>query len=129
MAAPFIDDISSVLSGEIVKVYRNLNKGCLSVVAMTGENKGRVVAYTDQLRLLNAVFKVSQSGRERVLRERRKNVHAGIVGEVSEFIQETEIKVNYNPYEAGQFMAEGQNPVNYANSVSVSRQGIHMAAE
>ena len=63
-----------------VFVYFNLHKKCLSVKALEGESKGRVIAHADSVELVNATFKVSQAGRQRVLRERRKNVHAGVVG-------------------------------------------------
>lgn len=64
-----------------VFVYFNLHKKVFSVRAMEGENKGRVIAHTTTVELRDAVFKVSQAGRERVLKEKRKNVHAGVQGQ------------------------------------------------
>ena len=64
-------------------VYWNLHKNVWSVKAMSGEFKGKVVAHSDRVALLNATPKVSQAGRLRVIKEQCKNVHAGIVGEVS----------------------------------------------
>lgn len=66
----------------IVHVYRNLHRDCLSIVAREGEHKGRVIGYADAVGLLDAHYKVSQSGRCRVLREQKKNVHAVILGEL-----------------------------------------------
>jgi hypothetical protein len=68
------------LFGQMVFVYRNLNKRCWSVRAMTGENKGRILFHATELWLEDAAARVSTSGRNRVLRERQKNVHAGLVG-------------------------------------------------
>lgn len=61
-----------------VFVYRNLNQNCWSLKMMEGHHKGKVVAHAEDVMLINAVFKVSEAGRSRVLKERRKNVHAGV---------------------------------------------------
>ena len=58
-----------------VEVYRNLHKKCWSV-----RQRGKVKLHTDYICLKDVEFKVSQKGRERVLREQRKNVHAFIKG-------------------------------------------------
>lgn len=63
-------------------VYYNLHKHCLSLKALEGERRGCVVLHARAVRLQDVVFKVSQAGRERVLLERSKNVHAGVVGEL-----------------------------------------------
>lgn len=61
-------------------VYRNLNRGGWSVRSCTGQTKGRVVAHADLVCLDDATFEVSEKGRQRVLAQGRKNVHAGISG-------------------------------------------------
>ena len=87
-----------------VFVYFNLHRKCWSVKALEGDRKGRVVAHKDFIVLRDAKGKVSQAGRERVLREKRKNVHAGVVGywddvEIEYSKQEyVPIMVTYNPY-------------------------------
>lgn len=65
-----------------VMVYYNLHKHCLSIKALEGARRGCVVLHARAVRLKDAHFKVSQAGRERVLLERSKNVHAGVVGEL-----------------------------------------------
>ncbi len=93
-----------------VFVYRNLRKNCYSVKALEGPNKGRVIAHWDYLSLTDAKFKVSRSGRARVLRERQKNVHAGVVGnwEPEQGMDwdrfENAHKVTYNPYHFESFV-------------------------
>ena len=79
-----------------VKVYYNLNAKCFSV-----QHKGLVIAHKDKLALNNVEFKVSEAGRQRVLRKKRKNVHAYAVGDLCEkFLNSTDktIDVTYNPY-------------------------------
>ena len=58
-----------------VYVYRNLHKNCWSV-----RQDGLIVKHTKEVSLKDARFLVGQSGRKKVLKERRKNVHAGISG-------------------------------------------------
>lgn len=104
-----------------VFVYFNLHKKCLSVKALEGENKGRVIMHTDSVELVGAHFKVSQAGRQRVLRERRKNVHAGVVGWLTDFSLTREVlnragamytPVKYNPYRFETFVtAVNETPI------------------
>lgn len=65
-------------------IYRNLHKdGCVySIKALEGVYKGRIIGYASGVIVNDVVFKVSEAGRERVRREKKKNVHAGIVGNV-----------------------------------------------
>lgn len=103
-----------------VFVYWNLHKNKWSVKAMEGENKGRVIDHVLGLALKDATFKVSRAGRERVLREQRKNVHAGVQGELlqgGDFFGMTQ--VTYNPYKYSTFVKKN-NPeevIRYAPKV------------
>ena len=68
-----------------VFVYFNLHKQCYSILSKSGSAKGKVVAHADRVAVINPVFKVSEKGRQKVINEQRKNVHAGVVGELSTF--------------------------------------------
>lgn len=96
-----------------VFVYFNLHKKCFSIKALEGDMKGRVIAHRDSVVLFNATFKVSQAGRERVLREKRKNVHAGVCGTwydshnddvTLSSVRERGELVTYNPYKYTSFV-------------------------
>ncbi len=101
-----------------VKVYRNITKQCYSVM-----RDGHVVAHVDSIVLKNVEFRVSQAGRERVLRERRKNVHAFIVGQVSmDEALDKGTRISYNPYVAPSFMEAGQ-PIHAAAVVHLTPKG------
>ena len=61
-----------------VFVYKNLHKDCWSI-----KQGGLVKAHALHLTLYETHFKVNKKGRDKVLREKKKNVHAGICGYIS----------------------------------------------
>ena len=68
-----------------VDVYRNLHNGLYSIKARSGIFKGLVVAHARQVWLDDVEFVVSEAGRARVLREKKKYVHAFVRGTLSSF--------------------------------------------
>ena len=58
-----------------VEVYRNLHKKCWSV-----RQGGKVKVHTSYICLQDVKFVVQPAGREKVLREQKKNVHAFVKG-------------------------------------------------
>ena len=58
-----------------VFVYKNLHKNCWSI-----KQDGLVKAHATDLSMWDCSFRVNQAGREKVLEEKRKNVHAGVIG-------------------------------------------------
>lgn len=106
-----------------VKIYRNLHKKCYSV-----QQGGRVACHTDEIGLFNCKLKVSKAGRQRVLRERRKNVHAYIVGRISALPQRRQWStgLRYNPYESENWRSidfDGERVVTEAAEVTLHRDG------
>ena len=111
-----------------VQIYRNLHNGLLSV---RDKNTKRVLCHAHGILLKDVTFTVSQNGRERVLRERRKNVHAWVEGEILMMQARAykdrpvpEIEYNpegltldltrdftYNPYNNDSFVDSDGNPV------------------
>ena len=82
-----------------VFVYFNLHKHLWSIRALEGPHKGLVVAHAGSLSLINTKCKVSEKGRQRVLESGRKNVHAGIEGELESADIRTELRTMPNmPY-------------------------------
>lgn len=112
-----------------VFVYYNLHKHCFSVKALEGPAKGLVILHTQRIWLEQARFKVSQAGRQRVLRERRKNVHAGVEGqwlpaEDSPHPLAAQ-QIRYNPYLFDQFvLATNGNSVHQAERVCLDHGHI-----
>ena len=69
----------SITNGLLCDVYLNLHKtGFLSVRAAEGPDKGRVVGHVSAIQLEDCSFRVSEAGRQRVIRDRCKNVHATV---------------------------------------------------
>lgn len=91
-----------------VFVYYNLHRHLWSIRAMEGPHKGRVIGHSDHVLLENATGKVSQAGRQRVIQEGHKNVHAGIVGTLVHAEEEGYFpglhEVTYNPYKYETFV-------------------------
>jgi hypothetical protein len=93
-----------------VRCYFNLHKKVWSIKAMEGPQKGRVVRHATTVLLADAKPVVSQKGRERVLREGRKNVHAYVEGLLSYAgdsrlaLPEWSTEVTYNPYKYTTFV-------------------------
>ena len=117
-----------------VFVYYNLHKKCFSIKALEsvkeGASKGRVFLHSDAIVLHYATFKVSQAGRNRVLKEKRKNVHAGVVGYLSETLNydydtSEMTSVTYNPYLYTSFVtADSKTPVRSADTVYLKDRRI-----
>ena len=93
-----------------VFIYFNLHRKCWSIKALEGDQKGRVIRHAMSFVVTNCKLKVSEAGRQRVLREKRKNVHAGIVGTL--FWADHGAKaaegwgsqmLSYNPYKGATF--------------------------
>lgn len=86
-----------------VEVYFNLHKKTFSVRSC---RTGRVILHTDNVHINNPKFVVRQSGRDRVLREGKKNVHAFVRGDITffGFDRPTLDTLTYNPYKYASFV-------------------------
>ena len=113
------------LIGKKVTVYRNLHKKCYSI-----KYNNRVVAHGTDIAMEGVTFRVQPAGRSRVLREKRKNVHAFVVGTVLAigklFIPTVyQCRVKYNPYSAGSFTVVGtENAILGAAYANIRESGV-----
>lgn len=103
-----------------VFVYRNLHKKCYSIRSCSGKDAGRVIGHAPLVHLEDCEYRVSEAGRNRVLKLRRKQVHAGVVGMMDlsnlssipyTFIPEDMLRmgykeIRYNPYELPYFFVK-----------------------
>jgi len=130
-----------------VEVYYNLRKKCLSV---RDGSTGLVVKHTHALKLVSGKvgyerdirFKVSEKGRQRVLKEKRKNVHAYVCGRVMDLgkvrsLEDSKARkpktlrqVTYNPYKYETFVdVKTGEPVHFAQEVFIDGQTVYITKE
>ena len=67
-------------SNEPMRVYHNTHNRSWSVQQRDNIGRWKVVAYADSLTLKACKLRVSEAGRQRSLKEGRKNVHAYVQG-------------------------------------------------
>tara|TARA_R110000822_G_scaffold269169_1_gene392410 strand:- start:456 stop:839 length:384 start_codon:yes stop_codon:yes gene_type:complete len=83
--------------GDKIEVYRNLHKDCFSI-----RKNGRVVLHVfndESLNMSDVRFAVQPAGHAKVIRDKRKNVHAFIRGVwAGPTLDCWQAIVSYNPY-------------------------------
>lgn len=110
--------------GKRVMVYYNLHKKTFSITY-----ESRVVLHADYVKLSNVEFRVRKGGKEKVRQEKRKNVHAFVIGTLEDYceypcdkilVEPNDNVVTYNPYKNDTFVYKqtGQ-PVYNANKVAM----------
>ena len=107
-----------------VKVYYNLNKHTFSVT-----HDSKVIMYADYVKLKDVEFRVRQGGKEKVRSEKRKNVHAFVIGELIEYseryskdipIPSSNDIITYDPYKYDSFVFKNnEQPVFYAKEIDM----------
>jgi hypothetical protein len=111
--------------GKRLYIYKNLHLNLFSIRC-----GGKVIDHRDEIILEDVRFLVGQKGRERVVREKRKNVHAGVSGFWSEEWETnpeilmnsyTPHKVSYNPYKTKTFVLteDMKTPIKHAHFVKL----------
>ena len=111
-----------------VEVYFNLHKKTFSV---RNCKTGLVMIHTDNIWVEDPVFVVRKAGREKVLRERKKNVHAFVRGtwmpdllvEDASKLHHIEVskEVTYNPYKYDSFVTKHDaKPIDFGRLASLT---------
>lgn len=113
---------NSLFEGKRVMVYYNLHKHTFSI-----SYSGKIIMYADMVKLDDVEFRVREGGRERVRGEKRKNVHAFVIGNLIDYCEhpcsefsEPEFgeKVTYNPYKHESFVLKNtEEPIFNADEV------------
>ena len=114
-----------------VYVYKNLHKDCWSV-----KQHGLVKAHIskdEEVGLWDCYFHVDIKGREKVLKEKRKNVHAFVKGYLQDaekvstnpLVMTKEVEVTYNPYKYETFVDKSDESfVYYADEVKLTHNKV-----
>ena len=84
-----------------------------------------MIARVHSIGLANVTFHVNESGRQRVLRDKCKNVHAYVIGDwtVDAPIASYPKHLSYNPYASPYFTHDGQ-PVHSAAYAVLNADGL-----
>lgn len=110
--------------GKRVMVYYNLHKHTFSV-----SYQSKVIMHADYVKLGDVEFRVRKGGKEKVRDEKRKNVHAFVIGNLLEYCEypcgnmpdpPSNMIVTYNPYKHDSFVIKSTDePVYNANEVDM----------
>lgn len=118
---------SEATPGTKVDVYRNLQKGGLSIRSRETDTYGLVIDHREGVVLEDVEFVVNENGRQNVLEDNVKNVHAfarGIIAETMEVDSEG-VEVTYNPYEYDSFVSkEDERRIDTAELVVLCSEGV-----
>ena len=107
--------------GKKVLVYKNLNNGLWSIRCA---ETNKVLAHGMNFSLVNCSFKVLEGGRQRVIREKQKNVHAYAVGYLTEDIQgDGTEKLTYNPYDSNKFSLNWEDEIETVERLEFTENG------
>jgi hypothetical protein len=115
-----------------VRVFKNWKLGCWNVM-----QDGRMCASARQVRLAEVEFRVRESGRQRALREGKRNVHAYAIGLLVESIHPEQAgslgvaharSVIYDPWRFATFVdRDSGGAVHFAADVLFDEQGVSYA--
>lgn len=120
----FSDNEENDYIGKKVMVYYNLHKHTFSVTY-----KDRLISHSDYVKLSDVEFRVRQGGRERVLKDKKKNVHSFVIGTLLDYCkypcenlpsEPNNNIVTYNPYKYNSYvMKDTEEPVYRAGEVEM----------
>ena len=112
-----------------VRVFKNLKHGCYSIM-----QRGVIRASARQVRLQDVEFRVRETGRQRMLRERRRNVHAFAVGRLVDYVHPDDSReiapimgrdAFYDPYRFPSFVdGETNAPVTNVRIARFDEDGV-----
>lgn len=108
-----------------VFAYRNLNrKGVVWSIKDCKSNL--VVDRVEEAYFKNAELKVSEAGRQRVLKQQKKNIHAGVKGTRLKTKPKVSmwIKASYDPYKNKSFIDWYTDPVFKAKYAMLNEKGL-----
>lgn len=115
---------------ERIYVYRNLHYRNQVIWSLRSCKTGLVVAHEPRVYLSMPKFCVGSKGNQKVRREGRKNVHAGVRGVQ---LKNKPRNVNwkkayYNPYKVDTFVDENGNPLFEARYAMLNSEGLWYGA-
>ena len=131
-----------------IRLYRNLSpqyrqQRAWSIMSMEGPKKGRVIDIVDGAVLRDVQFLVSEAGRQRVIRDQAKNVHAFVQGRLVKTFELNSLdkdsdgndlaprrgvvtRIGYDPYKTPKMVREDcQETVDRSDLVVAAPRGVY----
>jgi hypothetical protein len=108
------------------KCYRNLNKPGVTW-SIVNSITGLVDQYANKVILENVNFRISKAGQLRVKKEKRKNVHAFVIGDIiTEIPNDIKLfRATYNPYrDDGFHLIDGTTTLTSARYAILCEEGL-----
>lgn len=112
-----------------VRVFKNLKHGCYSIM-----QRGVIRASARVVRLSDVEFRVGEKGRQRMIRDKRRNVHAFAIGRLVDYVHPDDARdiaplegrgAFYDPYRFGFFVdAETQAPLITVSAAHFDEDGV-----
>ena len=112
-----------------VRVFKNWRLGCYNIM-----QDGRLLASAREIRLGSVEFLVRESGRQRMLRRQKRNVHAYAIGQLVDYVHPSEERsldplhgrgVFYDPHRFSSFVdVETRDAVTRASSAHFDESGV-----
>ncbi len=112
-----------------VRVFKNLKHDCYSIM-----QRGVIKASARQVRLIGVEFRVRESGRQRMLTEKKKNVHAFAVGRLVDYVHPSDPRdmepivgrdAFYDPYRYPSFVdRETKAPIMAVSIAQFDEDGV-----
>lgn len=110
--------------GKTVMVYYNLHKKTFSV-----SYKSKVILHADYVKLQDVEFRVREGGKEKVRSEKKKNVHAFVIGKLVDYCEypcknipeeKPSKAITYDPYKYDSFVYKNsEEPVYNAKEIDM----------
>lgn len=126
---PYFEEAPTDMFPNRVFVYRNLSRqrqGGAPIYSVQDTRTGRVLAHVEQIALHEVALVVRPAGREKVRKEKVKNVHAGLRGSPVILNENLTVRsATYNPYTVDTFVdKETSVPVLTAPYAHVNGAGL-----
>ncbi|MGA7936028.1 MAG: hypothetical protein WCA35_20915 [Kovacikia sp.] len=117
--------------GQRCRIYRNLSNGRMSIQAYNGKS-WMVVGHVTDCLIRDVVFHINESGRQRVIKKQKKNVHAWgqgiLIGEFDEAF--CPVDLAYNPYVNSTFVERGtDNAIRHCQFLRVTENLVFVSPD
>lgn len=115
----------------IVEVYKNLTKSRQAkstVYSIRDSKTKKVINWSNAFTLKNVTFHINEKARQRVIANKRKEVHAWVKGELLmyDILPSLRRKITYDPYKDMVFHFHSGKKIENASVCSFTPRGVYV---